>query len=424
MPMHLVFYTSKWNNNNGRPKAFLNIIFFDEQFKFDNVNSYSEQIGTVNPGQVVVALGAARQAKKNGYCYIYISNESDDMVYFDNFTLKHERSAILEETHYYPFGLTMAGISSKAAVRAENKLGITGKERQSKEFSDGSGLEEYDFGARFQDPQIGRWMNIDPLADANRRMSPYAYVGNNPNRFIDPDGMFYYELGRGQTTASEKSMSETFARIGDEKKSQEIKNEPYDYSSQAYETADAAAAGWIERYGEYFFKKSSKEWSSVIYSFTSGGKEYYGYSKPVSWHDKDPNGNDASGSSPGWSAKYQRYPTTFAFNIVGHIHLHTPKSGTPTNPKNEDFSRPDGNVHRTSPNMDFYLASPTNNLIVQRGRDVVSFGNTFESDHARLPLGQVVNGKFQPVAAFTGSLSPIYTGAPRDNIYGISIKKK
>ncbi len=111
--------------NNGRPKAFLNVLFFDEQFKFDNTNSYSEQISTTNPGQIVIALGSAREAKKNGYCYIYISNETNDMVYFDNFTLKHERGPILEETHYYPFGLTMAGISSKAAGSLTNRKKFT-----------------------------------------------------------------------------------------------------------------------------------------------------------------------------------------------------------------------------------------------------------------------------------------------------------
>ncbi|MEG1026780.1 MAG: DUF6443 domain-containing protein [Flavobacterium sp.] len=89
---------------------------------------------------------------------------------------------IIEENNYYPFGLKHKGYNDVLATN--NKYKYNGKELQ-----DELGLGFYDYGARNYDPALGRWMNIDPLAEISRRFSPYTYAVNNPVYFIDPDGM-------------------------------------------------------------------------------------------------------------------------------------------------------------------------------------------------------------------------------------------
>ncbi len=108
-------------------------------------------------------------------------------MFFDNFNLTHQAGPLLEETHYYPFGLTMGGISSKALGKLGNKRKFNeGTELQSKEFSDGNGLDWYDTHFRSLDPQIGRWLQIDPKPTDFQ--SPYAAMGNNPILNNDPLG--------------------------------------------------------------------------------------------------------------------------------------------------------------------------------------------------------------------------------------------
>ncbi len=93
-------------------------------------------------------------------------------------------SDILQENHYYPFGMAYEGPWLMNDAARDTKY-----QYNSKELNDDFGLNWMDYGARWYDAAIGRWNSVDPLADKMRRWSPYNYTFDNPMRFIDPDGM-------------------------------------------------------------------------------------------------------------------------------------------------------------------------------------------------------------------------------------------
>jgi RHS repeat-associated protein len=180
---------------SGYPKAYLNWIFLDDQFNYVSGSSGSVAAASSNyPAATLnpVAPGGPIVMPKNGYLYVWVSNETQGWdVFFDNLSVQYKQGPVLEENHYYPFGLTMAGISDKAMKGnyAENKYRYNaGSELQNKEFSDGTGWEMYEDPLRGYDAQIGRFAEIDPLSDKFNSFSTYQYALNNPLTYNDPTG--------------------------------------------------------------------------------------------------------------------------------------------------------------------------------------------------------------------------------------------
>ncbi len=166
------------------------------------------------------------------YAFRYVFNYTDHL---GNIRLKYAQDpsnnnqiSILEEDHYYPYGLKHNGYNTAHKVLTRDLgpgTGVTltpvnpflgdsykykfgGKEYQS-EFD----INTYDFGARNYDPALGRWMNIDPLAEQMRRHSPYNYAFDNPVYFIDPDGMAPMGPDPGDKFKSKREAAKDFAKL-------------------------------------------------------------------------------------------------------------------------------------------------------------------------------------------------------------------
>lgn len=85
---------------------------------------------------------------------------------------------VIQTNDYDPFGATLAS-NDKQPYK------YNGKEED-------KSLKMYDYSARYYDANgLPKFSTMDPMAEKYYSISPYAYVGNNPIKFIDPTGMIW-----------------------------------------------------------------------------------------------------------------------------------------------------------------------------------------------------------------------------------------
>ena len=195
----------------------------------------------------------------NSYVYSYVYNYKDHLGNIRmSYALDPQNPGqlkILEENNYYPFGLKHKNYSSDILIHQQRNGALALRppfpddpdipipfvpvleynyKYNGKEYQDELGLGVYDYGARNYDPAIGRWMNIDPLAETSRRFSPYAYALDNPVYFIDPDGM--------------KAMPPT-----------DEDAENYGYKLSDFKNGDV----WTDKDGSWSFNSATNTWEGI-----------------------------------------------------------------------------------------------------------------------------------------------------------------
>jgi len=154
------------------------------------VASNSGAIRVLDPNSLERLLTDTIRITQDGYLHVYVSNGSSASVSFDNFLVSSIQGNVRQINHYYPYGLSIAGLSQ---LPTRYLHGYQGKELFTRDWnvSNPSGLEMYDFHARLYDPQLGRWFAHDP---AEQFSNPYLAMGNNPVSYVDPDGEFIFTV--------------------------------------------------------------------------------------------------------------------------------------------------------------------------------------------------------------------------------------
>lgn len=284
------------NNNPDAPKAHLNYLWFNDKLELDAAHSGSFQVVQNTSGNAWVNIGTGNDlstgqaggnggnvytipdggifAPGTGILVVYIDNQSIGKdVWFDNLVVDHYESEVLEEDHYYPFGLSM-NVTPNTNVPQQQPYKLNTKELESN-----FDVNTYDFGARMQDMQTGRWLSSDPLAEKYYNLSPYNYCGNNPVVNIDDNGMDYFYLNaRGVCIAYIRTSSATdvFYMITDDFKIKQLKE-----VSKAGNYPDARGVK-----GNSWARLTAKQKSigfKNLYFWMDGseGYRYHGYANPT-----------------------------------------------------------------------------------------------------------------------------------------------
>ncbi|WP_185114004.1 DUF6443 domain-containing protein, partial [Fulvivirga imtechensis] len=164
---------------NTRPAGYLNYILFDRNMKmYQHGHAQISESGTLETLSLTDI-----EATKEGWIYVYLSNESNSLneVYFDDMVVAIQESLVVQNTDYYPFGLQHNTSWTRPTDLKNNFLYNAGSELNEQ-------TKNYETFFRQYDPALGRMTGIDPMAVKYSGVSPYNYAFNDPVGLNDPSG--------------------------------------------------------------------------------------------------------------------------------------------------------------------------------------------------------------------------------------------
>lgn len=174
------------------PGAYLNYLVFDRNMEYQGIVGFIQISSAANMNEERIALDDI-PIDRDGYLVAYLSNESNASayVYFDDFTVEHTKTNVVQTDNYYPFGLTYNSYSRTASQT--NFMNTF----QDQEYEEETGWVKFKW--RNHQPEIGRFFNVDPLAEDYHWWTPYAFSGNMLTAHRELEGLepwsINYETG-------------------------------------------------------------------------------------------------------------------------------------------------------------------------------------------------------------------------------------
>jgi RHS repeat-associated protein len=177
------------NQGNEVPAAYLNYILVDKDYKFLTMG-WQAVTDDSDWAKAEVKFAQPIIAAEEGYMYVYMSyeNQSNEYVYFDDFTVTTTRSNVIQYNEYYPFGLQTSTSWTRESTKDNNYLYNAANELNKTS-------SWYEMYYREYDPAIGRMLQVDPYAMMYASTTTYNYALNNPVMMNDPSGGLVNAVG-------------------------------------------------------------------------------------------------------------------------------------------------------------------------------------------------------------------------------------
>ncbi|WP_255498806.1 RHS repeat domain-containing protein [Dysgonomonas sp. ZJ709] len=161
----------------------------------------------------------------------------------NNRVVANAGGTVVQKSHYYPFGMAFA----ESTDLEKQPYNYNGKELEQEHQ-----LNMYDYHARQMEPTTGRFMSVDPLEEKYYSISPYAYVMNNPLKYIDPTGM-WSQTSTGWTTSDVSEIEVALNNMKSNSEKSQANNDPSE--------GDPPFDNNTNYVGHYHYNKSMSEYT-------------------------------------------------------------------------------------------------------------------------------------------------------------------